>query len=177
MKTPGLEPGVGQRLLAHLARISQQISPPESALPHAAVPVPVPAAAALPAAVHPESPPSGSFVFPLAHPTLPREYSITAQFQVYRNHPLPDQFTSGSGGFRPEVTGERSDDDSINRQFKSEDSSDFPADTSGDTSGRTSGQPGTSSDCLVVESRIVHFPQGDADGAKDAGLDPMWRPW
>lgn len=183
MKTPGLEPALGQRLLAHLARISQQISPPDSAShPHAPLPPPVPSA------LHPESPPNGSFVFPLAHPTLPREYSITAQFQVYRNNPHPDRSTSGSG-FRAEAAADRSDDDCVPphgrittkrfSHFKSDDAGDASGETSGDISGDASGDPtpGTSTDCLVVESSIVHIPTAGCQDVKDAGIDPMWRPW
>jgi len=189
MKTPGLEPALGQRLLAHLARISQQISPPDSpAHPHAPLPGPIPTG------LHPESPPGGSFsVFPLAHPTLAREYSITAQFQVYRNNPLADRSAS-SASFRAEVSGERSDDDSGSQHgrmlniptkpsnhLKSEDIEEASGDPSGDPSNDSSGDPssdptpGSSSNCLVVESNIVHVASGD-DG-KDAGMDPMWRPW
>lgn len=106
MKTPGLEPGLGQRLLAHLARCAQQMSDPAQhpaaalmasvAAAAAAVnvlppmPPPPPVAAEPPAAFGASFPP-----LPLAPPPPPpplaindplhREYSITAQFQVYRN--------------------------------------------------------------------------------------------
>lgn len=64
MKTPGLEPGLAQRLLAHLARCSQQLSPDT------------------PAVIHPAGPPS-PFVLPI--PSASSEYSITAQFQVFQD--------------------------------------------------------------------------------------------
>jgi len=167
MKTPGLEPALGQRLLAHLARVSQQISPGDGpAHPHAVPALP----AALPPALHPESPPS--FVFPLAHPALPREYSITAQFQVYRNiNALPGD----SSGFRAEVgTAERSDDESASSPYSRIANIPKKRQNSGDPAH----DPAPGPSAIVVESRIVHFPAA-ANGSVDAkdAVDPMWRPW
>ena len=96
MKTPGLEPGLGQRLLAHLARCAQQLSDPSpSAMITSGMPV------------LPESNPPPFVPFPMAHlvpanaeafANTPREYSITAQFQVYRNLKSPDQAASRAPG-------------------------------------------------------------------------------
>ena len=103
MKQPGLEPGLSERLLAHLARCSQQLSP-EGSQPAAQANLPLlgfghplsgssltqsglQGLGVLPSS---DANPSQPFPFPLSLPAdltssiRGREYSITAQFQVYR---------------------------------------------------------------------------------------------
>ena len=127
MKTPGLEPGLGQRLLAHLAHCSAQISADSGAsAPTAGVMHP----SVMPL-MAPESPSPSPFVLPLshlvAHPATPtdysgahpaRQYAITAQLQLYR-HPQPlasceSAPHSGARHVSPHAAPEadRSDDDS-----------------------------------------------------------------
>ena len=214
MKTPGLEPGLGQRLLAHLARCSQQISPE----PHQ----PVPPSPVLGLAGLPPLPPSlphqpqqpeanfGSAAFPSLtlpvdyHASSAREYSITAQFQVYRPPvaPQPLRITPDLPAAHP---AEGSSDESISPGSKRRASPDFPhipkkryahfnfdesagrirsesesnepvASTSSTSPSSAAAHP--ASDCYVVESQIVQSssprPPSSTDG-KDS--DSMWRPW
>ncbi|XP_032779653.2 transcription factor HES-1 [Daphnia magna] len=199
MKTPGLEPGLGQRLLAHLARCSQQISP-ESTAP----PPPVLGLAGLPPA--PQQDANFAPVFPSL--TLPadyqasagREYSITAQFQVYRPPvaPQPLRMTPDMTAAHATEGNCGSSDESTSPGSKRRASPDFPhipkkryahfnfeAADCGRIGTESESEPvaGTSaaaahpSDCYVVESQIVQLsprPPSSADG-KDS--DSMWRPW
>lgn len=153
MKTPGLEPGVGQRLLAHLAVCSQQIggpagSPSSPTSPKAEV-LPLPG-------------PSGMVpLFPSAG-----EYSITAQFQVYprpateMSWPSPQPVhPSGSLKRRPE-------EDSPHilppkkQRYRSESSS------SGCSPAVAENPPRPSSGGAQPSN-----PPDSKEG------DPMWRPW
>ena len=203
MKTPGLEPGLGQRLLAHLARCSQQLSPSSSA-----------AAADGPAAPSvlglPPPPPEANFG---AFPSLPvdyhastaaREYSITAQFQVYRPPPValpqPLRITPDFSLRLPSAPADASgtsSDESVSPGSKRRASPDSSFHSSSSShvhpkkryahfnfAEESESEPpvattSSSSDSYVVESQIAaqlspSRPPSSADG-KDA--DSMWRPW
>ena len=166
MKTPGLEPGLGQRLLAHLARCSQQLTPDQPSFE----------------AANPQVP---AFAFPPV--PLPREYSITAQFQVYQP-PAPSTATCSSP--EADVTCSDSADD-LSPGSKRRASPEFPhipkkryAHCKFDDSVIESDEASTSqNDCYVVESRIVQVSPvpstssspPSADSSKEG--DSMWRPW
>lgn len=202
MKTPGLEPGLGQRLLAHLARCSQQLSPDTQ---------PVPALlglAGLPP-LQPDGPANNNFAafpsltlpLPDYHASAAREYSITAQFQVYRPpvapQPLriiPDDLPSLAA--HPAETG--SSDESASPASKRRASPDsfphipkkryahFNFDRSAESI-RTESESepvaststsSSSSECYVVESQIVQLsPSIDPSSADGKDADSMWRPW
>lgn len=138
MKTPGLEPGLGQRLLAHLARCSQQISPEHQPVP----PSPVLGLAGLPPPPLPQhqpqqqQPEGANFVsaaFPSMqalpvdyHASAAREYSITAQFQVYRPPVAPQPLRITPDLAAAHQTEGSSADESISPGSKRRASPDFP---------------------------------------------------
>ncbi|KAI9556174.1 enhancer of split mgamma protein-like protein [Daphnia sinensis] len=201
MKTPGLEPGLGQRLLAHLARCSQQISPESATLP--------PSNALGLAGLPPPPQPEANFAAAFPSLTLPadyhasaaREYSITAQFQVYRPPvaPQPLRVTPDmTAAAHPAEANGGSSDESTSPGSKRRASPDFPhipkkryahfnfeaadcgrvrTESESEPVASTSTAPPHPSDCYVVESQIVQLsprPPSSADG-KDS--DSMWRPW
>ena len=213
MKTPGLEPGLGQRLLAHLARCSQQLSP-ESATPSA-----LGLAAGLPPILAvPDVATAANFNGFPSNLTLPvdyhasaasaaREYSITAQFQVYR--PVagpPQQPLRINPDLLPTHTSETlsgsSADESISPGIGKRRGSpvDFPnipikkrynyhyheadrvgrhSDSESEPVASTSGGQ-HSNDCSVVESQIGQLsPTTERSPSSTDGkdVDSMWRPW
>jgi hairy-and-enhancer-of-split protein len=221
MKTPGLEPGLGQRLLAHLARCSQQISPepqhqsvpPSPVLGLAGLP-PLPLPPSLPhqPQQQPEGANFGSTAFPSLtlpvdyHAPSAREYSITAQFQVYRPPvaPQPLRITPDLPPAHPSHEG--SSDESVSPGSKRRASPDFPhipkkryahfnfdesagrlrtesesnepvASTSSSSPGSAAAAHPASSDCYVVESQIVQLSPRPPSSSDGKDTDSMWRPW
>lgn len=201
MKTPGLEPGLGQRLLAHLARCSQQLSPDangvQPVLGLAGLPPLPPAEANFVAAAFP------SLTLPVDyHASTAREYSITAQFQVYRPPVAPQPLRINPDDvpmIHPAESG--SSDESVSPGSKRRASPDFPhipkkryahfnfngsnndeplrirtESESEPVASTSTASSHPSSECYVVESQIVQLsPSSTSTDGKDA--DSMWRPW
>ena len=147
MKTPGLEPGLAQRLLAHLARCSQQLSPdPSAPLP----PMPGPSGLLLES-----SPP------PFVFPPPSAEYSITAQFQVFHEEESPSSSSSSSSNKRKSPSSPSSTlDFPPKKRFAARLQYDVDQEPAGPSRPKSSASD-----------------DGGSSSKEGGGSDPMWRPW